>query len=260
MTLMRLRILFFLCLGAVLPVLGENRTYTGPEYIAGVKAARPKGGVYIRARLVQGSAVLQIQIKARNLPDGGNEKLVQVIFPKDRKGEALLLRSSHGGFSGGLFKPGQGVKALTAADRRLAVFGTDLTVEDLLADFLDWKQQKITGHEKMGAVPCVVIESVPDKGGKSPSKAVSWIDEKRYVPMRVQIFDGGDKPARIVDSEKIMSGSSGYFMPTTFTVTTVASGSKTTVDGSSSRADLNYTDADFSDQALQQVTPPPSGP
>ena len=256
---MRLTLCLFLCLGALLPADAENPQYTGPQYIAGVKAARPKGGVYVRARLVQGKTVLQIQIKRRSLPDGSTEQLYQVTFPKERKGESLLLHVKGSTFSGSVFTPGGGVHALSSADRRHGIFGTDLTIEDLMADFFDWKQQKITGHEPVGQVPCVVIESKPEGGGKGPSKAVSWIDEKRYVPMRVEVFDGGEKPARIVDSDRIMQVSSGYYLPTSFTVTTVATGSKTAVEGSSSKGDINYTDADFSEKAMQEVTLPPSG-
>ena len=256
---MRLILCLVLCFGAVCSVFAEKKELSGPEYIAGVKAANPKGGVYLRARLVQGKSVMQIQIKRRSLPDGSNEQLYQVIFPKERKGEAMLLHTKGSTFSGSLFTPGKGVKALTSADRRHNIFGTDLTIEDLMADFYDWKHQEITGHEAVGPVPCVIIESKPEGGSKGPSKAVSWIDEKRYVPMRVQVYDGGTKPARTVLSDKITQVSNGYFIPYMFTVTTEATGSKTSVEGSSSKGDINYTDADFSEKAMQEVTLPPSG-
>ncbi|MDB6139809.1 MAG: hypothetical protein JWO94_2881 [Verrucomicrobiaceae bacterium] len=256
---MRLILCLALCLGAFLPARAETKTFTGPEYVAGVKAAKPKGGVYIRARLVQGKTVMQIQIKRRALPNGGSDQLYQVIFPKERKGESVLLHLSGSSISGSQFTPAGGVRPIGGGDRHLSVFGTDLTIEDMLADFYDWKQQTITGHESLGPVPCVVIESKPDHGGSGPSKAVSWIDEKRYVPMRVQVYDGGSKPARVVDTEKVIQVSSGYYLPVTFTVTNMATDSKTLVEGSSSKDGINYTDADFTEKAMQQVGPPPSG-
>ncbi|MDB6072908.1 MAG: hypothetical protein JWO89_548 [Verrucomicrobiaceae bacterium] len=256
---MRLTLCFALCLLAFLPGHAETRTFTGPEYVAGVKAAKPKGGVYIRARLVQGKTVMQIQIKRRSLPDGSSDQLFQVIFPKERKGESVLLHLSGGTLKGSVAAAGGAPRAIGNGDRRMTIFGTDLTVEDLLADFYDWKQQNIIGHESVGPAACAVIESKPDRPGKSPSKAVSWVDEKRYVPLRVHVFDGGDKPARIVDTEKVIQVSSGYYLPVIFTVTNTGTGSKTTVEGSSSKDGINYTDADFSEATMQQVTPPPSG-
>ncbi len=259
---MRSTLLLILCLGFAMSSPAQTRQLTGPQYIAGAKAARPKSGVYIRARLVQGKEVMQIQIKRRSLPNGTSDQLLQVIYPKERKGESLLLHVSGGGFTGGFLKPGGSMRKLTSADRGLGVFGTDLTIEDVVANFLDWKHQDIIGHENVGSVPCAVIESKPDRTGsaKGPSKALSWIDERRYVPMRVQVFDGGDKPARVVDTEKVMQTSNGFYLPISLVVTTSASGSQTKVDGSSSKADIPYVDADFTEQAMQQVTPPPSAP
>ncbi len=257
---MRPTLPLILCLGfATTWSSAETRQLTGPEYMAGARAANPKGGVYIRARLVQGKSVMQIQIKRRGLPGGGSDQLFQVIYPKERMGESLLLHIKGGSVTGSSYKPGGEVRKITAADRRQGVFGTDLTIEDLQSDFFEWKHQEITGHEKVGTVPCVVIESKPDKGGKSPSKVLSWIDEKRYVPERVQVFDGGDKPARIVDTEKVMQTSSGYYLPITLKVTNTATGSQTMVDGSSSKGDVPYTDADFTEQAMQTVGRAPSG-
>ncbi len=255
---MRFKLCFALCLLAFLPGHAETRTFTGPEYVAGVKAAKPKGGVYIRAKLSQGSTVLQIQIKRRSLPAGGSDQLFQVIFPKERKGESVLLHVTSSGIKGSQAVGGK-VTPIGNGDRRLSIFGTDLTIEDMLADFYDWKQQNIIGHESIGPVPCAMIESKPDRPGKSPSKAVSWVDEKRYVPLRVHVFDGGDKPARVVDTEKVIQVSSGYYLPVTFTVTNTATSSKTTVEGSSSKDGINYSDADFTEAVMQQVTPPPSG-
>lgn len=256
---MHLKLCIALCLLAILPGHAETRTFTGPELVAGVKAAKPKGGVYIRAKLAQGKTVLQIQIKRRSLPDGSSDQLFQVIFPKERKGESVLLHVSSSGIKGSQAGATGAPRAIGNGDRRLSIFGTDLTIEDMLADFYDWRQQNIIGHESIGPVPCAMIESKPDRPGKSPSKAVSWVDEKRYVPLRVQIFDGGDKPARVVDTEKVIQVSSGYYLPVTFTVTNMSTDSKTTVEGSSSRDGIPYTDADFTEAVMQQVTPPPSG-
>lgn len=256
---MRIILPLLLCLGFASAHGAETRQLSAAEYMAGAKAARPKGGVYIRARLVQGKTVMQIQIKRRNLSNGASDQLYQVIYPKERLGESLLLHITGSSFTGISFKPGGAPHKLTGADRRTGVFGTDLTIDDALADFFDWKHHVIIGHENAGPVPCAVIESKPDRAGSGPSKTVSWIDEKRYVPMRVQVFEGGDKPVRTVDTESVMRTSSGYYMPTKLTITSSATGAQTTVDGSSSKADVPYTDADFTEQAAQKVTPAPGG-
>lgn len=236
------------------------KSWSAAELIATVKAAKPKGGLLIRVRMEQtkpdGKSLVLAQIKRRDLADGQTEQLFQVTFPKERKGEALLLRTKRGSsFSAELFTPGQPPKKLTAADKRQPVFGTDMTLEDVLADFLDWTKHSIVGKEKVHSGECVIVESLPAKEGSTPSKVRSWIDEKRYIAWRVQIFDGGKEPARVVEAEDVMRLPSGYWCPRTFTVSTPAKGTQTKIAGTGSN-EQEFTDADFSAATIQAAAAP----
>jgi hypothetical protein len=248
-----------LCL-VLTPLLAQEKAPSAAQLIASVKAAKPVGGVYARVRMEQtlaaGKTTLQVQVKRRTTATGTSEHLYQVLFPKERKGEALLLRINGKGFTGSRFVPGKGVTALKPTDRRVPLFGTDLTVEDLLADFLDWSQHSTTGHENVGSVPCTVIESKPSGGSAGPSKVVTWIDEKRLATMRIHIYDGGAKPTRSVETGKLIRGDSGYYIPASFTISTAATGSSTLLEGVRSDNGLTFTDADFTEAAMQVITGP----
>jgi hypothetical protein len=84
-----------------------------------------------------------------------------------------------------------------------------------------------------------------------------WIDEKRYATMRIEFFGSGEKPAKTVTTQKVMRESSGFYAPVIFTVTDHTSGASTRVEGVRSESDVNYSDADFTEAALQSVTPAP---
>lgn len=248
---------------ALLPMLcfAEEKNYTAPQLIGAVKAARPPGGLYARLRMEHKGAggkseVLQVQLKRRQTANG-SETLYQLLFPKERKGEALLLRVKGGTFSGALFTPGQGKRALKPADRSMGVFSTALTIDDAVAEFLDWPQQEITGKEKDGGVPCTIIESRAPKSSSSPIRRVkSWIDDARFTAMKAEFFKSGEQPARTVITHKVMRGSTGYYAPVSFTVTDHTTGASTKVEGVRSDHDVNFTDADFSDAALETITTP----
>lgn len=238
----------------------ESRTWSAPELIATVKAAKPKGGLLVRVRMEQtkpdGKQVILAQIKRRETADGATEQLFQVTFPKERKGEALLLRTKRGSaFTARTFTPGQGFKTLSAADKRMPIFGTDMTLEDALAEFLDWSKHEAVGKEKVRSGQCMIIESTPPKAGTSPSKVKTWVDEKRFIAWRVQLFDGGDQPSRVVEAEEVIRLPSGYWCPRTFTVSTPAKGTQTKIAGSSS-SEQEFTDADFSDAAIEATAAP----
>ena len=254
--IMRFAILFAVLMPAL--SFAQTKTFTARELIAGVKAARPSGSLYARLRMDHGGTVLQVQVKRRALPEGGSESLYQLLFPTERKGEGLLLKVRRNVFSGASFVPSKGVRPLKPGDRDMAVFGTALTIDDLLASFLDWPSQEIVGQEKEGNVPCTIVELRASKGSASMfSRARCWIDEKRYATMRAEFFGSGDKPLKTVTSQKIMRGSSGFYSPVIFTVADHTNGASTKVEGVRSDSDVSYSDADFADAALQTVAPAP---
>lgn len=246
------RLMFFLA-ALALPVVAqeESKKPGGPELIAAVKAAKPKGDIQIRATVDQkGQPKLQIQIRHHRAANGDKLSLYQVLFPRERKGEGLALRDTGSGFTGWSFKPGETPKALKPSDREMPLFGTDLLVEDLLADFLDWTNHKITGTERLGAVPCSIVESnAPASATGRVKKVRSWIDDKRLVPQKIELLDASGKTLRTIMTERVHRSSTGYFVPTEFTVTN-SSGSETKVTGAGVRDDLTFTDDDFSDAAL----------
>src|SRR5688572_21172369 len=71
--------------------------------IAGRIGAKNNGTSYIRVRMEGGEkGVLQLQIKSRST-NAATDLVYQVLFPKERKGEAVLLRKSGSRLSGTLF-------------------------------------------------------------------------------------------------------------------------------------------------------------
>lgn len=238
----------------------QTAPHTAAELVSAVKAARPDGGFYVRLRMEHSdkagaSTVLQVQLKRRVAPDGASESLYQVQFPKEKKGEGLLLRVKGGTISGAIRAAAGEVRPITGKDRSTSVLGTALSIDDVAAEFLNWPLHETVGHEKTGSIACAIIDSRPGKS--AIEKVRSWIDEARYVPMRVETYPrGGDRPAKTVITHKTMRGGSGYYTPVSFTVTDTATGATTKVEGVRSESGLQFSDADFSEAALRTITPP----
>jgi hypothetical protein len=237
----------------------EAPALSAAQYVAAMKAAGPQGGVLIKADMTQTDAAgakksLKVQIKRRELGAGKSEHLYQVVYPRDRRGEGVLLRIQGSSFSGAEFIPGKGVTPLKAADRHRPLLGTDLTVDDLMADFLDWSQQSLTGEEVLENTPCAIVESL-----QGNAKVKNWVDKKRYVTLKAEIYPtGGSNPTRTVHSIEARRSDSGFYVPVKFSVSTTATGTTTRVEGTGFDSEIPYTDADFTEAALQQVTPAPA--
>jgi outer membrane lipoprotein-sorting protein len=232
---------------------------TASDLASKLSALRQDGSSYVRLKMdVKGakSETLQIQIKQR-LTKNASEVVYQVLFPKDRKGESVLLKRSGRSTSGSVFLPPNTVKSI--GDMKDSMFGSDLTYEDIIDNFYGWDQQTIVGTEAVDGVNCEVLESKPGKGDRSSYGSVkSWIDAKRLVPLRIEKYSGSGQLVRRIDTTRVVADA-GHHIPANMAVTSAHQGSSTQIDGSRIKHDVNYTDADFTPEALKEVAAPKGG-
>jgi outer membrane lipoprotein-sorting protein len=226
--------------------------------LAAKMSAAQEGTALVRLRMEvqggKGAGTLQVQIKERRSRNSA-EALYQIIFPKERKGEAVLLRSGAGkGTSGFIAGPGEKPRPLSTGQLGESVLGSDLSYVDLIENFFGWSQQTLAGEETIGRVNCVILESKPGKGDSSSySRVKSWIDLRRLVPLRVEKYSGSGKLARRIETTKVANDDRGRPVPANLSVQGARSGSVTEVDGSRIKHDVNFSDRDFSPEAMAEL-------
>ena len=241
----------------------DAATPSAADLASQLGAAVQDGNSAARLRLKIESAsggektVLQVQIKARR-SEGNAEVLYQVLWPNDRKGESFVLRQKRGQSpEGHSFLPPATLTKLDRSKMSGAVFGGDLAYQDVIENFFLWSKQAITGNEKVDRVDCVILESKPGSGDSSPySKVVSWIDLRKMVAMRVEKYDASGKVLRRIETTQVAKDDRGRHIPAGFIVHGAGGSSSTEIDGSNIRHDVNYTDADFTTQALTNFSVP----
>ena len=229
-------------------------------------SARQEGTSYVRLRLEikqpdgASKGTLQIQIKERRAKSSA-DVLYQVLWPKERKGEAVLLHKSGGrAASGYLLVPPEKPRALTAAQMSDSLFGSSLSYQDVIENFFGWESQTIAGNESVDRVNCVILESKPGKGDSSAYGSVrSWIDPRRLVPLRVEKYLASGKLARRIDTTRVANDDKGHPIPANLAVRIPRDDSVTELDGSRIRHDVSYADRDFSPEGLGDLTAPHAG-
>lgn len=255
MNLSRLLPVIFLGLTA----LSSAADSTANDLASKLSALRQDGNSYVRLRMdIKGAKAetLQLQIKQR-MGKNSSEVMYQVLFPKERKGESVLLKRSGKSTSGSIFLPPGTVKPV--ADMKDSLLGSDLTCEDIIDNFYGWDQQAIVGTEAVDGVGCQVLESKPGKGDRSSYGSVkSWIDAKRMVPLRIEKYSGSGQLVRRIDTTRVVADA-GHHIPANLAVSSARQGSTTQIDGSRIKHDVNYTDADFSADGLKDMTVPKGG-
>jgi hypothetical protein len=197
--------------------------------------------------------VLQLQVKSRRT-SSNTELVYQVLWPKARKGEGFLLKKpGNRATSGTLLVLPNTLKKLSASALNGGIFGSDLSYEDLAENFYTWNDQSMLGTEVVNRVSCQILESKPG-GSQSPySKVQSWIDLKRMVPLRVDKYSRSGKLVRRVMTTRVAKDDKGRQIPASFSVQGPNLGSPTIIEGSSSKHNVNFTDADFTPQAIGKL-------
>ena len=254
----------FLCLIplASLAADAESSALTAPELASRLSAKQQDGNALIRLRMeLPGDAksVLQLQIKSR-ASRAGTDLVYQVLFPKERKGEAVLLRRSGSRVTGTLFTPPDKVRPLAAAQLDEALFGSDLSYEDVIDNFFAWDQQAIVGNEVVDRVNCTILESKPGQREHSSYSSVrTWVDTRRMVPLRIEKYSGPSRMLRRIDTTRVVNDDKGRPIPANLSIRGPR-GTVTELDGSRIKHGVTFSDAEFLPQGLGEIGSSPKTP
>jgi hypothetical protein len=197
--------------------------------------------------------VFQLQIKERRTPTS-TDLIYLVQWPKERKGEAVILHQESGGAARGtIVVPSAPPRPLGASEMDGGLFGSDLSYQDAIEDFFAWKEQAIVGSEVVNGAQCQIIESKPGKSGISIySKVRSWVDTKRLVPMRIEKYSAAGQVVRRIDTTYVGRDQRDRFVPAKLTVRSPAKDSVTEFDGARIEQGMQLTDRDFTPEGISK--------
>jgi hypothetical protein len=246
-------------LASIFPVYCEEKVApaSARELASRLSALRNNGSSYVRLRMeIKGatSETFQLQVKQR-LTSAATEVVYQVLWPKERKGESVLIRKiGNRPASGSVFVPPSTVR--TIGDLKEPLLDSDLSCEDIIENFFAWEHQSIVGAEAVEGVNCQILESKPGKGDPATYARVrSWIDTERMVPLRIEKYSSSGQVLRRIDTTRVVPDAGGH-IPANLAVRGPRPGSSTELDGSRIRHNVDYTDAEFTVDGLKQLVVP----
>jgi len=216
--------------------------------------AKESGSTFVRIRMQAGNQILQVQIKSR-VSAGAADIVYQILFPKERKGESVLLHRAGNKFTATLFKPPSALKEIGAAEMKQALFGTDLSYEDIIDSPFAWSQQAIVGTQNIDRFPCQILESKPGKDHASSYASVkTWVDSSRMVPLQIEKYDSSGKVVRRVNITRMLLDG-GDSLPADLEVSGPG-GSVTHITGSSIKRGINFPETEFTADGLKELKTP----
>ena len=246
-----------LTLACCSPAAETPSPLTASELASRLSAFRQNGESYVRLRMeVKGATkqTFQLQIKERRT-NNSSEVVYQVLYPKERKGESILLQKMGNGRAiGSHFVPPDTLRPID--DLKKPLLGSDLAYEDVVDNFFGWDQQTLVGNAEEDGVKCSILESKPGKDQDSIYGSVrSWLDVRRMVPLRIEKYDRSGLLLRRIDTRSIVTDA-GHQIPSILVVRGAGGNSSTLLDGSRIRHDVTYTDDDFTPDGLKIMATP----
>jgi hypothetical protein len=239
-------------------------TISASDLAARLNAWQQDGSSYVRLRMVvsepAGKSAYQIQIKARR-SKSGTDVVYQILWPKERKGEGVLLQKAAGrSATGVIFVPPNNLRPLEGSQMGESFFGSALAYEDLVENLFAWEQQALVGTEEVDGVSCYILESKPGKGARSSyGKARTWVDSRRLIPLRIEKHLPSGVLARRIQTSNVVTDDIGRQVPANLTVRDPRQKSTTELDGSRIKHDIRFDDAEFTPEGLRQLSIPRSG-
>lgn len=197
-----------------------------------------------------GKTTLQLQIKQRRSANS-TEVVYQILWPKERAGEAVLLKRSGSDVSGSKLTPPDKVTSLSAAEAKGPLLGTSVSGADLLEDFFSWDNQKIVGSEVVNRVKCEILES---RSGSSVVR--SWVDTKRSVPLRIEKYSSSGTVIRRIEAVAVNKDDKNRNIPSSMTVQDLQKGTTTSIEGSKLKHGVNFDGKDFTTEGLKNLEAP----
>ena len=87
----------------------------------------------------------------------------------------------------------------------------------------------------------------------------TWVDSRRLIPLRIEKYLASGRPARRIDTSNVVTDDIGRQIPANLTVRDSRKDSITELDGSRIKHDIRFDDAEFTPEALRQMSIPRSG-
>lgn len=183
--------------------------------------------------------------------DGTDKQLTVYTQPARVKGEAMLMLND--GNDIWYYSPRTDrVRKIASNAKKRKVMGSDFSYEDMATGTMAEKYTaELIKEEKEQGVPCYVLKMIPTDKGPSYSKIMVWVDQQKFIPVRIDYWDQGEKPfKRMVINE--IKKIDGHMTPMNYMMTNLKEGSVTRMEIKEMTYDVQLKDSLFTVRNLKR--------
>ena len=193
----------------------------------------------------------QLLIK-RKFSDKKNYILVKVQKPIDQKGAGLLTVIENDSEQQWLYLPSsKQVRRFVSKNKQEGVMGSELSPQDLDLTTVQSSQAVLLKKTKVGAIDVALIEVKSTSNKTAYSKAILWIDQKLFLPLRIEYFGTKDVVLKRIDFQNYKA-ISGVFRAQKIIIKNLENKRGTDLLLSQVKVNSSLSDSDFTQRALSK--------
>ncbi len=231
---------------------------TAKQLAASVIAQQHTRGLTANGRMVITAPAterrtLQFLIHGRQDHEG-SQMLYLALYPQADKGRAVVIRKgSDNDISGFIREPSGKIQNLKPERMKQPFFGSDITLEDLAADFWNWPSPKLAGQGTVCHKNCYIIDWCAPKGRDADHEIMrAWISPETSLPLRIESYLDNGTLIKRTECRKLVKSGNRWSMAELATETP-ATGGRTSIDFSKGALDVEVPATDFTPAGIAKI-------
>ena len=197
----------------------------------------------------------RMRIKSLEVKDDGDKTLIVFDQPRDVKGTALLTFSHKvKDDDQWLYLPAlKRVKRIASRNKSGPFMGSEFAYEDLASQEVEKYTYKYLRDDLIDGKPVFVIERYPVSKYSGYKRQVVWIDQARYIPLRIEFYDRKNSLLKSLSFDGYRQYLGRYWRADEMFMTNHQTGKSTLLTWKKIRFRTGLSDADFTRNSLKRA-------
>lgn len=196
-------------------------------------------------------------MRARTMEVEGDGDKSMILFenPGDVKGTAFLSYTHKQGTDDQwLYLPALGkVKRISSRNKAGSFMNSEFAFEDIASQEVEKYTYKYLKDDTHDGIPVFVVEQDPIDGKSGYSKIHTYIDQQRYIPLKINFFDRGGQKKKTLLFTDYHQYKDKFWRADKQLMQNHLTGKSTLLKSKDWKFGLPYTDKDFNKNSLARV-------
>ena len=193
--------------------------------------------------------------RTMEVQEDGDKSIIIFDNPGDVKGTAFLsFTHKTGPDDQWLFLPGlKKTKRISSSNKAGAFMNSEFAFEDIASQEVEKYSYKYLRDDNLDGTKVFVVESDPVDPKSGYSKLETWIDQDRYIPLKIMFYDRGGRLKKTLVISDYNQYLDKYWRGHTWQMENHQTGKSTTLEFSDWEFANGFTERDFNKNSLSRV-------